>query len=76
MFKFNNDDILDHIYTVEKNGELRKRELVNNSNSDAFTFTPEGQIVATKTPSGYRYFISGTLKGNKSRNDVYSKKNK
>lgn len=76
MFKFNNDDILDHIYTVEKNGELRKRELVNNSNSDVFIFTPEGQIVATKTPNGYRYFISGTLKGNKSGGNVYSKKNK
>lgn len=76
MFKFNNDDILDHIYTVEKNGELRKRELVNNSNSDTFTFTPEGQMVATKTPNGYRYFISGTLKGNKSGGNVYSKKNK
>ena len=74
-YQFNNDDILDHIYTVE-NCQIRNRELVNNSNSDSFIFTPEGQMVATKTPNGYRYFISGTLKGDKSSGNIRSGKNK
>ena len=72
MWKFNNTRVLNNIYTIDQYGKVQKAPISNNFGSTSYTFIPDGQIKAAKAGNSYRYYVSGTLKGNKNTSPIYN----
>lgn len=72
MWKFNNTRVLNNIYTIDQYGKVQKAPISNNFGSTSYTFIPDGQIKAAKAGNSYRYYISGTLKGDKNTSPIYN----
>lgn len=66
QYVFNKPTIKERLYDIDKQGNVKKTRLENGNESSSFTFVPDGQMKAAKTMSGYRYYISGRIKGNQS----------
>lgn len=72
MWKFNNTRVLNNIYTIDQYGKVQKAPISNNFGSTSYTFIPDGQIKAAKAGNSYRYYVSGTLKGDKNTSPIYN----
>lgn len=63
-YVFRKPTIKDRIYEIDDNGIVSKSRLTNPNNSTQFEFIPDGQIKAARAGNGYRYYISGQIRGN------------
>lgn len=67
-WRFNDPKIKDRLYVIDENNNVKRASIENTSQSTRFDFIPDGQIKAARAGSGYRYYISGQMKGNKASN--------
>lgn len=73
-WNFNNQHIANNIYVIDENNKVSKVNISNNYGNTSYRFIPDGQIKAARAGNGYRYYVSGTLKGNKNNSPIYDPK--
>lgn len=80
-YVFNTSAIENNVYLIDQNGKIRKSSIIQNNEGGAddehistkFTFIPDGQMKAARYRSGYKYYISGEMRGNNPEaNDLYN----
>lgn len=67
-YVFNRPTIKDRLYSIDENGNVKKSRIESDNNSTSYSFIPDGQIKAARAGNGYRYYISGQIRGNNSNN--------
>lgn len=74
MWRFNSTRVLNNMYTIDESGKVQKAPISNKYGSTSYTFIPDGQMKAAKSGKEYRYYISGTLQGDKNTTPIYNPK--
>lgn len=73
-FRFDASRIKNNVYTIDENGNVTKSRIQSGDGdpSSKYDFTPDGQLKAAPTPNGYRYFISGNIRGNNANGNAHT----